>query len=220
MSPPATTTTFLLGAALTLCLPAFAEEPDRLDIVKATQNPLTRALANVAASNEFTFGLGTKDEFGYSLLIKPSIPIVLNGDWSLINRTLLPVYDLPSQRPGQSRTVGLGDIQHSILLSPSFTGNLVWGLGPTVSFPSATDDQLGSGKWAVGPAAIIVATPRRSVFGVLLENLWSVGGDPTKPDVNLLLMRFLATYNLQLVAESSLGDCVPGIETFSNSLIR
>jgi len=48
----------------------------------------------------------------------------------------------------------------------------------------------------VGPVAIVVATPRRTVIGLVAENLWSVGGDSTKPDVNTLLMRPLATVNL------------------------
>ena len=195
---------FLLGVQLILCLPAAAaepepaaaEEPGRLEIIKETQNPLTRALASVTASNEFSFGLGPNDGFGYGLLIKPNVPIALSDDWSLINRSLLPVYDVPSPRPGESRIAGLGDIQHSVLVSPATTRNLVWGLGTTVSFPSATDDLLGTGKWLMGPVALIVATPRRSVFGALVQNLWSVGGDATRPDVNLMLMRVLATVNL------------------------
>ena len=191
------TTAFLLGTALSPSMPAFAEEESRrVEMIKATQNPLTRNLASITASNEFSFGLGPEDEFGYSLFIKPSVPIVLGEDWSLINRATLPVFAVPSARPDGSRTVGLGDIQYSILVSPTTTRKLVWGFGPTVQFPSASEDLLGSGKWAMGPAAIIVATPRRSVFGVLVQNLWSVAGNSANPDVNLLTMRLLANVNL------------------------
>ena len=191
------TTGFLLGIALSPGMPAFAEqESRRIEIIKETQNPLTRNLASISASNEVSFGLGPKDEFGYGLFIKPNFPVVLNEDWSLINRILLPVFSVPSVRPGGSRTAGLGDIQYSIFLSPTTTRKLVWGLGPTVQFPSATDDLLGSGKWVMGPAAIIVATPRRSVVGLVVQNLWSVAGDSTNPDVNLLLMRLLANVNV------------------------
>jgi hypothetical protein len=191
------TTALLLGTAVSFSIPALAEEQsDQLEMIKSTQNPLTRTLASITASNEFSFGLGPNDEFGYALLIKPSVPIVLSDTWTLISRTALPVIDLPSAGPDSSSIVGLGDIQQSILISPTSSRTLVLGLGPTVLFPSATDPRLGANRWALGPTAIIVATPRRSVFGILIENLWSVGEDRLHPDVNVLLMRPLATVNL------------------------
>jgi hypothetical protein len=48
----------------------------------------------------------------------------------------------------------------------------------------------------MGPSVILVATPRRFVLGVLVQNLWSVAGNSAEPDVNLLTMRLLANINL------------------------
>ncbi len=57
------------------------------------------------------------------------------------------------------RTTGFGDMYYVGLVSPKQApkigdGTLVWGLGVNQSFPTATDDVLGNGKWSTGPAAI------------------------------------------------------------------
>ena len=180
--------------------PAEAQDPssaaDRLDIIKETQNPLTRELAGVILENSVAFGLGSTDEVGYALHIKPRFPIILNKHLSMINRTSLPVFDEPAASGDGSRISGIGDLQHTILLSPTTGRSVIWGLGPTFGFPTATDDQLGSEKWLMGPAAIFVYAPRRSVFGLVVQNLWSVGGDSDRPEVNKLLLRPLVNINL------------------------
>ena len=56
---------------------------------------------------------------------------------------------------------------------------------------------LGTGRWLLGPAAIFVVAPRRSVFGIAIQNLWSVDGNGShRPDVNALNMRALVNINL------------------------
>lgn len=175
---------------------ASLDEPIKLDVIKATQNPLTRALVSIAFENNFSFGLGTDDEFGYGVLIKPSIPIVLSDQWSIINRTTLPLVEQPSIIRADKRTFGLGDLVNTTLLSPTTTRRTIWGLGPTVGFPTATEDELGTGKWLMGPAAILVYAPRRSVVGLVVQNLWSVGGESDRRKVSQLLMRPLVNINL------------------------
>jgi hypothetical protein len=171
--------------------------PIAVAVIKATQNPLTLELGSIAFQNEFGFGLGPEDEFGYGLFIKPSVPIVLSERWSLINRMVLPVTDVPSLVRGGSRTFGLGDLQHTTLLSPTTTSRrMMWGLGPSVGFPTATDDLLGTGKWLLGPTAIFVFTPRRSVVGVVVKNLWSVGGESERRDVSSFVLQPLLNINL------------------------
>jgi len=55
---------------------------------------------------------------------------------------------------------------------------------------------LGSEKWLLGPAAIFVYAPRRWVLGLAVQNLWSVGGDSDRAEVNELLLRPLVNVNL------------------------
>ena len=55
---------------------------------------------------------------------------------------------------------------------------------------------MGSGKWLLGPAAIFVYAPGRTVLGLVVENLWSVGGSSERSDVNELRLRPLFNLNL------------------------
>ncbi|MEE8550958.1 MAG: hypothetical protein V3T08_06850, partial [Gemmatimonadota bacterium] len=80
-----------------------SDRPITLDVIKATQNPLTRALVSISLENNFSFGLGEDEEFGYGVLIKPSIPIVLSDHVSVINRSTLPVFEQPSLVRSDSR---------------------------------------------------------------------------------------------------------------------
>jgi hypothetical protein len=70
-----------------------------------------------------------------------------NKDWNLITRTIMSIINQPSPAPGIPSAFGLGDINPSVFLSPANPGNLIWGLGPTMTFPTATDSLLGNGKW-------------------------------------------------------------------------
>jgi len=171
-------------------------EPIKLDVIKATQNPLTRALVSIAFENNFSFGLGTDDEFGYGVLIKPSIPIILSDQWSIINRTTVPLFEQPALIRSNKRTFGLGDVFNATLLSPTSTRRTIWGLGPVFGFPTASEDDLGTGKWLMGPAAILVYAPRNFVFGLVAQNLWSVGGESDRRNVSELVMRPLVNINL------------------------
>jgi hypothetical protein len=68
-------------------------------------------------------------------------------------------------------------------------------LGPIAGFPSASREVLRSGKWKLGPKLIAGVTAKRWVALLLVRNLWSVGGDANRPDVNALLLQYLLFYN-------------------------
>jgi len=91
---------------------------------------------------------------------------------------------------------GLGDINTTWFLSPSKPGKLIWGLGPILQFPTATDDTLGTGKWAAGPSVVLLTMPGHWVLGVLASNIWSYAGDSKRDDVNQFLLQYFVNYNL------------------------
>jgi hypothetical protein len=95
-----------------------------------------------------------------------------------------------------SNTNGIGDITQSLFLSPSHGGNLIWGAGPVFTVPSASDPILGTGKVLVGPTAVFLTTPGHWVMGVLLNNQWSVAGNPLTPPVNAFLAQPFVNYNM------------------------
>lgn len=49
---------------------------------------------------------------------------------------------------------------------------------------SATDPILGQGKVLLGPTAVLLEMPGHWVIGVLVNNQWSVGGNPLRQNVN------------------------------------
>ena len=119
----------------------------------------------------------------------------LSDDWNLISRTIIPLVSQPSPF-FDSNTNGIGDITQSLFLSPTHPGKLIWGVGPVFTVPSANDPILGTGKFLFGPTAVFLVTPGHWVIGVLLNNQWSVGGNPLRPPVNAFLAQPFLNYNM------------------------
>ncbi len=90
---------------------------------------------------------------------------------------------------------GLGDINLTLFLSPAKSGKLIWGLGPIISLPTATDKTLGTDKWAAGPSLVVLTMPGHWVIGALANNLWSFAGDSDRADVNQFLLQYFVNYN-------------------------
>ena len=134
------------------------------DLAKQSQNPIAN-LISVPFQNNINFGLGPHDRTQNLLLIQPVIPIHLTDGLNLITRTIAPVLYQPEVESNSGGEFGLGDINESLFLSPKNPGKIVWGVGPIVQFPSATDDTLGTGKWAAGPTAVALTMPGRWVIG-------------------------------------------------------
>lgn len=52
-------------------------------------------------------------------------------------------------------------------------GELVGGVGPTLVFPTSTDDALGGQQWEIGPALIAVYKTKKITAGVFPQYWWS-----------------------------------------------
>lgn len=166
---------------------------DVADLAKAAQNPIANMISLPFQSNVF-FGGGQKHAPIYNMNISPVIPIKLNEDWNLITRTVIPFMSQPSQFDGMDSSTGFGDINPTFFFSPAKPGEWIWGIGPTLQLPTHTDDELGSDKWCVGPAGVFLKIQGPWVYGMLLNNLWSVGG--SGQTVNKFLLQPFVNYNL------------------------
>src|SRR5262245_2557963 len=173
--------------------PTSKEEESSTELAKKQQNPVAD-LISVPFESNFFFNTGPEKRTVWNLNIEPVIPIHLTDDWNLITRTIVPVINLPSVAPGIDHAFGLGDINPTFFLSPSGSKDFMWGIGPTFTLPSATDPELGTGKWSAGPAAVGLTMQGPWVAGVLLNNQWSFAGwGDTK--VNQLLLEPFVHYN-------------------------
>ena len=177
---------------------ATAAKPEPADIAKAAQNPIAHMIS-VPLENDFYPQTGINKENEYVLEIKPVVPIPLSRDWNLITRTIIPVIQTPELAPGIDGTSGLGDIQESLFFSPTKAGlgGIIWGAGPAISVPTATEHIYGTGKTSIGPTLVVLKSQGHWLFGSLAQNLWSVEAGPRdRPAVNQMLLQPFVNYNL------------------------
>jgi hypothetical protein len=185
---------FITMTILCACVPtSWAQESS--DIAKQAQNPIA-SLISVPLENDFNPYTGVHKEDSYVFEMKPVVPIRLSDDWTLITRTIIPVIQVPDLAPGVSGTSGLGDIQESLFLSPTKAGPVIWGAGPVISVPTATENILGTKKLSVGPTVVVLRIQGHWLFGSLVQNLFSVAGPSARKDVNQMLMQPFVNYNL------------------------
>ncbi|UCE55030.1 MAG: hypothetical protein JSV31_06220 [Desulfobacterales bacterium] len=106
--------------------------------------------------------------------------------------------------PFESKS-GFGDLIYFSLLGQSLPtekwggGDFVWGLGPTFQVPTASDDQLGSGKYSAGPSAVLSFIGKKFIFGGLYQQWLSYaeGGNGSGNDVNFSWLNMFYFLNLE-----------------------
>jgi hypothetical protein len=152
-----------------------ATEATETELAKKTQNPVAD-LISVPFQNNFNFGAGPRDATVYVLNVQPVIPVHLNEDWNVITRIITPIISAGSPAPGIDHVGGLGDIQPAAFLSPAKPGSFIWGAGPIMTLPTASNRNLGNGKWAAGPAVVALSMQGPWVVGALANNQWSFAG--------------------------------------------
>jgi len=120
-------------------------------------------------------------------------PFSLDEDWRLISYTILPLLQVPV--PDESTKVGLGDTLINLFVSPTKPGKLIWGAGPAILLPTRTDPDLGSDRLGLGPSLVLYYEQKAWNAGVVLQNVWSLGGAGVN-EVNTLGVQYFVTYNL------------------------
>ena len=192
----------LIGIILVvLPVAAHGQESSGGDLRSAVQNPISSL---ISLPFKFSFDYGAPNGEAAFLNVQPVLPVTV-GDWNLVNRLIVPLIDspgaiagtpdIPNPVPG-SGTRGLGDINYSLFFSPVKYDRWIWGVGPSVTAPTATDKQLGSGKWSAGPTFVALAQPKWGSMGVLLRQLWSFAGPSDRRSVSQFLVEPFLNYNL------------------------
>ena len=167
------------------------------ELAKLAQNPVGN-LASVPLQNNTNFNVGPLNGTQNILNIQPVVPIELNEDWNVITRTILPLVWQPEVVPGQGSRFGLGDLQLSAFLSPSQPGpgGLIWGAGTIVQMPTDTEG-LGNKNWGLGPTGVVLKLEKGNpwVYGVLVNNVWSLSGSQRGGSYSNFLMQPFLNYN-------------------------
>ena len=192
----------LLLAVATLVQPARAEEKSSApqggdsELAQELSNPVAD-LMTIPIQMNYDRDIGPLDD-GWKLQtnIQPVIPFHLNEDWNLISRTIMPVISQDGIFPGEGSQFGLGDINLSLFFSPKkpTSGGVIWGIGPVLLLPTATDDLLGAEKWGAGPAMVALTVRGQWTLGMLANHVWSYAGDCDRQDISNTFVQPFAAY--------------------------
>jgi hypothetical protein len=181
-------------AITVLALAATALHAQEADLAQKLANPVAD-LISVPIQSNIDFGVGAGDGTVWRTNIQPVIPFSISEDWNVISRTILPVVDQEGlAAAGDSLDAsGLGDITQSFFFSPK-ESSPIWGVGPVLLIPSATDDLLGGEKWGIGPTAVVLKQEGPWTFGALANHLWDVAGDDSRAGVNATFLQPFVSY--------------------------
>ena len=172
------------------------DDADAAEMAQKLANPL-------AAMISLPMQLNYDQDFGefdtgdrYLMNVQPVIPFSVSEDWNLISRTILPVVTQDEIAVGTGRQTGLGDTVQSLWFSPvkPSSNGIIWGVGPVILIPTATDELLGGDKWGLGPTVVGLKQSGPWTIGGLANHVWSVAGDDDRNDINSTFMQPFINY--------------------------
>lgn len=172
-------------AAILIAPLAFAEDSAD-ELAKKLSNPVA-ALVSVPLQLNGDFNYGSENGTRANLTIQPVIPTSISEDWNLITRVIIPITSQNDLFGDSGHQFGLGDTTPSFFFSPKAptASGWIWGVGPVFLLPTATNDLLGTGKYGIGPTAVVLKqTASGWTYGALVNQIWSVGGLSSRADVS------------------------------------
>lgn len=170
------------------------EAPDHATaLAKRLQNRVSD-LVSIPLQFNFNSGGGLGAQTWFELRVQPFIPIHLTPDWRLISRTIIPFLSLPTA--DGVRESGLGDIEEELMFSPVSDSHFTWGLGPRLSFPTATIASIVTGSWAAGPVGVASWVGGPWVVGALASVDYTFAHSGHGPDLGSVLVQPLVNFNL------------------------
>ncbi len=171
------------------------------------QNPVA-SLISLPLQLNYDQGIGPGDKGErVTLNVQPVIPFSMNDDWNLISRTILPIVTQSDVPVGNDET-GIGDVLQTIFFSPKdpTASGWIWGAGPVLLLPTATDDVLGQEKWGLGPSAVALRQDGPWTYGALGNHIWSVAGDSNRTEVNATFFQPFLSYTTETATTFSLNS--------------
>jgi hypothetical protein len=147
----------MLVSLLALSCNAFGQSADEL--AKQTQNPVA-SLISLPFQANWDAGIGEREAIGATLNIQPVAPFPLTKEWNMILRVIMPVVSQPTD--DGFRINGMSDTVATVFLSPARSGKVIWGAGPVMLLPTATNNALGSEKIGFGPSVVALVQPEFS----------------------------------------------------------
>jgi hypothetical protein len=182
--------------ALLLAVPALPAQQTTDDLRKLARNPVGDAV-KVPFAESVNFDAGPYDRTSNSLQIQPIIPLRIAENCLLIPRiAATPVAYVPDVAQASGGSTGLGDTIATFFFTPARTGKLIWAVGPSLLLPTATNANIGAGKWDLGPSLAVLVEPNWGSVGAVVQNIWSLPGNSRRTSANQLQIETSFSYNL------------------------
>lgn len=183
---------------IVLCLAGKAVAADKAELAKQLSNPVGDVV-NVPFQLNYDQKIGALENIDrYQLNIQPVIPLQLNDSWNLISRTILPVIYQTYDGIAKDDDWGTGDLTQSFFLSPipKSADDWIWGVGPVMLFPTASEKLLGADQYGLGPTAVLVKQNKGLTFGALANHIWAVEHKDHVEGINNTLFQPFISYTL------------------------
>ena len=209
-----------------LSMPVLAQDPSTGsgqgrsadEIAKEMANPNT-ALTSLKFQNQyFSFDgdlPGADDLDMFQIFLQPTLPFPLENGNTVWVRPGLPIvleqpaYDTEDRRMEDKS--GLGDITLDVQYGGTLDSGFLWSIGFSSIFPTATEDELGSGVWAMGPGFQLGLIREKLIFGIFANHQWDISGDSeSSPERPFLRWDDSSDEDISLTAIQLFGVVLPG----------
>lgn len=184
----------------------FAQEESPLtkeDLAKINReldNPLAKYWSLVFQEN-YSINQGTSIDGSVSsntFFFQPALPIPFGNNKVFTARPVFPIItqpDFSDDATGNKKVTGFGDIQMAAIFGPGNAKGWVWGVGGTFVFPTASNNNLGKGKYQAGPTVMLFHLGENWNKGFFLQHWWSYAGDESRADVSITEFQYVIRKN-------------------------
>ena len=133
-----------------------------------------------------------------TFFFQPALPIPFGKNKVFTARPVFPIVTQPefsADATGGKKITGFGDIQMAAIFGPGNAKGLVWGVGATFVIPTATNNNLGQGKYQAGPTIMLFHLGEKWNKGFFMQHWWSYAGDETRADVSITDFQYVIRKN-------------------------
>ena len=173
---------------------AVCAQADNAETANKSNNPLNLApgmnLQDYYTPKYYDSNIHTND-----FLVRGTLPIAPNDFIGVpqLLRATAPISTRPDPHGGYSTGEGDLNLFDIFLLK---TEGVQLGIGPMITAPYADRDELGTGKWQAGLAAIAIDSSPRGLLGALVQYQSSFAGDSDRPHVESATLQPFVIHNL------------------------
>lgn len=192
MSNTSGASAFLLAASMTSAVCAHA---DNAETANKSNNPLNLA-PGMNLQDYYTPKFYDSNIHSNDVLLRGTLPIAPNDFIGVpqLLRATAPISTRPDPHGGYSTGEGDLNVFDIFLLK---TDGVQLGIGPMITAPTADQDELGTGKWQAGLAAIAIDSSPRGLLGALVQYQSSFAGDNDRAHVESATFQPFVIHNLE-----------------------